>query len=269
MYFSALRTLTALVVLSLPACNSKTLKPPAPHEPKLTEAAVAMPIAEGETDDWRALLEDLVGPRYDEYASSRERFGITSQTTFLQQTPMGDFAIIHLTGPDLNDSIHRMSQSTDPWDLEWREITSSLHGVDFNDEDELNPGVEALFSMGSPTPDSLPFAFLIPIVPGAADGLREIAQEIAGDQREAYAAAREAAGIDQEQVYLQQTAIGDALVVYWRAEDPGSSLQAVLGSEEPFDTWFRPPMDTYHALPLEDLVSIVSNNEEIARYPHP
>ena len=74
--------------------------PPAASGP-LTEVAIAIPIRDGKTADWERKLGELVGSRYAEYETSRQRYGLTSQTTFLQRTPMGDFALIHLTSGNI------------------------------------------------------------------------------------------------------------------------------------------------------------------------
>ena len=93
---NALAPLSLAALVTLAACHAAHHTPP-PAAP-LTEAAIAVPIAPGKTAAWQAALEDLLGPRYAEYDASRRRYGLTSQTTFLQRTPMGDFAVIHLTG---------------------------------------------------------------------------------------------------------------------------------------------------------------------------
>jgi hypothetical protein len=86
---------------------------PAASQEVLTEAAIAAPIRANRTAAWEAALHELAGPRYEEYRASRTRFGLTSQTTFLQHTPMGDLALIHLTGPDVHRAFHAMSSSRD------------------------------------------------------------------------------------------------------------------------------------------------------------
>ena len=55
----------------------------------ISELSVVMPIAAGKTEAWRTALVDLLGAKYSEYDASRRRWGVVSQITFLQKTPMG------------------------------------------------------------------------------------------------------------------------------------------------------------------------------------
>lgn len=111
----------------------------------ISELSVVMPIAAGKTEAWRTALVDLLGAKYSEYDASRRRWGVVSQTTFLQKTPMDDFALIHLTGPDVRKSLHAMSESQNPWDISWRELTHDLHGVDFAKGTQVFPKLCGFF----------------------------------------------------------------------------------------------------------------------------
>jgi hypothetical protein len=221
----------------------------------MTEVALAMPIAAGKTDAWRDALHDLTGPRYDEYESSRRRFGLTSQVTFLQRTPMGDFAVIHMTGPDVHRSFHAMSESQDEWDVRWRELTKDLHGVDFATGERVYPKVVPLLATGAADADGRPFLFLAPLG-GDTDALRALAAELRGPRAAEYRASRERLGVQREEVYLEHTAMGDAAVFYWRAADPLASLAALEASSDPFDRWLRP------------VLPIIQRNELAGEYPH-
>src|ERR1044071_8227343 len=112
------RTIATLLAPLTTACQHGHARPHAgaPGGP-VKEIGIAIPIAPGKTEDWRTAIQELTGPRYAEYEASRKRFGLTSQTTFLQRTPMGDFAVIHMTGPDVHASFHAMSESRDKWDV--------------------------------------------------------------------------------------------------------------------------------------------------------
>src|SRR4029078_10381450 len=121
-------TITALLASVAGGCHghghgahSESASADAQPQAPLTEVGIAIPIAPGKTEAWRTAIQELTGPRYAEHESSRQRFGLTSQTTFLQWPPMGDFAVIHLAGPDFHASFHAMSHSPDRWDVQWRE----------------------------------------------------------------------------------------------------------------------------------------------------
>jgi hypothetical protein len=236
----------------------------------MTEAAIAMPIAPGKTEAWKAALESLTGPRYDEYEASRRRFGLTGQTTFLQRTPMGDLALIHLTGSDVHDSFHRMSNSTDAWDVQWRELTRDLHGVDFAQGERVLPHVEAAYSMDAGvSADSQELLFAAPLGKDGAAALRALSRELMGARHDDYARARAAIGVEREAVFLETTALGDVAVFYWRGPDPRASLRRLAASSEPFDTWLRDAAAKLHPVPLDILTEIAAANTMVGQFPHP
>lgn len=248
------------------------VSPPAPEAAAaapLTEAGIAIPIAPGKTAAWEAALHELTGPRYREYDTSRRRFGLTSQTTFLQRTPMGDFALIHMTGADVHASFHAMSTSQDPWDVKWRELTQNLHGVDFAKGERVTPVIEPLYAMDAADSAGTPFMFLAPLAEGGAAKLRTLATELTTSRRADYERARRALGIHREAVFLETTAQGTAVVVYWLADDPVASLHALAGSTEPFDRWLRETLAGVHPIPLDTIVQIASANTLVGQYPAP
>lgn len=267
--------LTAALVLAS-ACThdregghgTRRSQPPTGDGPVMTEVAIAIPIAPGKTEAWQRALEDLLGPRYDEYDTSRRRYGLTSQTTFLQKTPMGDFALIHLTGPDVHASFHQMSASQDPWDVAWREMTLDLHGMDFARGEAVFPEVTLAFSMeSSDSTGSTPFMFLAPLTKDGAAEIRAVAAELMGDRHDEYLAARRAIGVQREAVFLESTAMGDALVFYWLASDPQASLEKLMVSSDPLDEWLRSKANAVHPVAVDALVNTASANTLVAQYP--
>lgn len=233
--------------------------------PPLTEAALAIPIRAGQTDAWQRAIVELTGPRYSEYESSRQRMGLTSQTTFLQRTPMGDFALIHMTGPDIHRTFHVMSSSQDPWDVKWRELTQSLHGMDFAKGEAVMPTIEPAFSTGEDAEEGRPYMFMAPVVDVAA--FRAIARELNGPRRAEYLTSRQRWGVRREAVYLETAAMGTAMIVYWRASDPKASLAGMRGSSDPFDRWLRSAATGAHQMNPDELP--ITSNVLVGRYPRP
>ena len=246
-----------LAIATLAACHS-----PMHHHSALSEAAIAVPIAPGQTEAWQHALEDLTGPRYEEYRTSRARFGLTSQTTFVQKTPMGDFALIHMTGPDVHASFHAMSTSQDPWDVEWRKLTRGLHGVDFATADP--PRVDLAFQTGDDVPGPV-FMFVAPV--GDPEQVRELGRTLMGDKHADYLASRARLGVTREAAFLEHTAAGDGLVVFWRCADPQAALAKMRASTDPFDRWLAEVAGRVHPLPLDALVATVSANKLVAQFP--
>ena len=259
-------------VLLLAACHHDhhhAAAPPteAATSAPLTEAGIAIPIAPGKTDAWEAALHELTGPRYSEYETSRRRFGLTSQTTFVQKTPMGDFALIHMTGADVHASFHAMSTSQDPWDVKWRALTQSLHGVDFAQGERVTPAIVPLYSMEG-SAGGTPFMFLAPLGSDGAARLQALAKELATTRHADYVRARTALGIHREAVFLETSAQGEAAVFYWLADEPVASLRALAASRDPFDVWLRDQLAGVHPIPFDAIVAIASANTLVGQYPH-
>ncbi len=241
---------------------------PAAAEAPLTDVAIAIPIAPGRTAAWQAALAELIGPRYAEYDASRRRYGLTSQTTFLQRTPMGDFAVIHMTGADVRASFHAMETSPDPWDVRWRQMTSNLHGIDFASGKKVEPRVEPAYAMDDGAPRGRPFLFAVPLDAGGVPRFRALAREVMGARHADYVRARTALGIHREAVFLESTAQGDAAVFSWFADDPARSLDALVASTDPFDLWLRGEAAQVHPIGLDVIATIARANQLVAQYPH-
>jgi hypothetical protein len=91
--------------------------------------AVAFPILPGKTDEWRAWMAELNGPRRAEFVASRSNAGV-HERTFLQTTPMGDMVIVTLEGDDPGRSFGQMMAATDPFTTWFLSIAKAVHGID-------------------------------------------------------------------------------------------------------------------------------------------
>lgn len=91
--------------------------------------ATAFPILPGKTDEWRAFVAELTGPRAHEFAESRRRAGVRERT-FLQSTPMGDLVIVTLEGDDPAAAFEQMNKQDDPFTRWFQEQAGRAHGVD-------------------------------------------------------------------------------------------------------------------------------------------
>jgi alpha-beta hydrolase superfamily lysophospholipase len=90
-----------------------------------------------------------------------------------------------------------------------------------------------------------------------------------GARQADYVRARTAIGVRREAVFLESTSMGDAIVVYWLADDPIATLEQLAVSSDPFDRWLRREIEQLHPIPLEAIVTIASRNTLIAQYPKP
>jgi|SRR5215207_2771590 len=77
------------------------------------------------------------------------------------------------------------------------------------------------------------FVFTLPILPGQEEGVRRIGELVSrsGELREEYEESRKGLGISEEKVWIQRTAIGLAIIVYWETEDPQRALREIADSQ--------------------------------------
>ena len=268
-------TMAVTTVPAAPATTMETTSAPAPfaaQPTKVTQAAIAFPIAAGQTENWKATLADLIGPRYSEYQASRARYGLDQQTTTLQSTPMGDFAVIYMEGADLDKTTEVMATSPDTWDVRWRDMTTGLHGADFNDPNALKIDVHLVLNTGDLTTAQKvglkPLGFMIPLKEDGAREMKQRLDDVLATRGDEYRRSRTKLGIAEEKVFLEKTAVGPALVVYWEAKDPVACLQALATSTDPFDTWFTKEFYNQHLVDPGFLEGMIAKNTLIADYPH-
>lgn len=91
--------------------------------------ATVFPILPGKTEEWRAFVAELTGPRSADFAESRRRAGVRERT-FLQSTPMGDMVIVTLEGDDPAGAFQKMIQQDDVFSRWFLEQVKNAHGVD-------------------------------------------------------------------------------------------------------------------------------------------
>ena len=91
--------------------------------------AMALPIPAGKTDQWKAFIGELKGPRFEEFKASRRKLGV-QERTFLQHTPMGDLVVVTLEGADPASAFARFGQGTDDFTKWFLKQVQQIHGVD-------------------------------------------------------------------------------------------------------------------------------------------
>ncbi len=91
--------------------------------------AVAFPILPGKTDEWRAWMAELNGPRRAEFQASRRNAGI-HERTFLQSTPMGDLVIVTVEGDDPGRAFGTLMSAKDDFSTWFIGRATEVHGFD-------------------------------------------------------------------------------------------------------------------------------------------
>jgi hypothetical protein len=91
---------------------------------------MAPPILPGQAEGIRRMREEALGPRRSEYEESRRRMGITKEMAWVQQTPMGEIALVYWEVEDPQRALQEMAESQDQFDAWFRQFIQNVHGVD-------------------------------------------------------------------------------------------------------------------------------------------
>ena len=101
----------------------------------MASLAFALPLRAGKTEEWRAWVGEILGPRRSEYETFSRQLGLGTQRAYLQHTPHGDQAIIYLEGEDLQRTFQHLRTAQDPFTVRMRQRTQDLFGVDLTQTD--------------------------------------------------------------------------------------------------------------------------------------
>lgn len=80
-------------------------------------------------------------------------------------------------------------------------------------------------------------AFMVPLLPGKKEAALAFAGALMNERRTELDRAQ--LTVTKESWFLQETPMGDFLIVYFQAPDPDRVHQNLAVSEDPFDVWFR------------------------------
>mgnify|MGYP001795219874 CR=1 FL=1 len=80
-------------------------------------------------------------------------------------------------------------------------------------------------------------AIVLPILPGKTPEWRDFIAEVNGARYEEFAASRRGAGV-HERTFLQQTPMGDLVIVTLEGDDPGRSFGQLMTGTDEFSKWF-------------------------------
>ena len=88
-----------------------------------------VPILPGKLDEWKAMIEEIKGPRREELGRSMKGMGIVREVVSLMQTPQGDFVCLFDEAEDLAKAFRTLATSDDPFDVWFREQVVNIHGL--------------------------------------------------------------------------------------------------------------------------------------------
>jgi hypothetical protein len=81
--------------------------------------------------------------------------------------------------------------------------------------------------------------FALPILPGKSDAARGFLKDLEHERNADYSASEQRLGITKEVWALQQSPMGDLFVVFFQAPDIAGAVNQFVGSQDPFDQWFK------------------------------
>ena len=91
----------------------------------------AVPLLEGKTNAWKAACAEINGAKKELYLASRFNLGITKEIAALQQTPHGDYVVVHLEAADANGILGKMLEAADEFSQWFKEaVLRDCHGID-------------------------------------------------------------------------------------------------------------------------------------------
>ena len=80
-------------------------------------------------------------------------------------------------------------------------------------------------------------AFFVPLLPDKKEAALAFANSLMNERKADLDAAQTT--VTKESWFLQETPMGDFLIVYYHSPDPERVHAALAVSQEPFDIWFR------------------------------
>ncbi len=101
--------------------------------------AIAIPVLETKVGQWKAWIQECLGPRREEFDDFNERMGLTLHRAWLMQSRQGPQVIVLFDGPGADNFLQKMATSQAPFDRWFRERVSAIHDIDLSTPDILSP----------------------------------------------------------------------------------------------------------------------------------
>jgi hypothetical protein len=95
--------------------------------PALNFVVPVLPGKEQTDLDW---MEEMTGPRREEYESSWRQLGVSRHAVWHQQTPDGMVAVVYMEADDIPRAMEGIASSDDPFHQWFRGRVQDVHGID-------------------------------------------------------------------------------------------------------------------------------------------
>ena len=89
-------------------------------------------VTADQEEPWRRFLQELSGPRFEEYTKSRRRLGIFAESVWFAPRPSGGgTAVVFLEAEDPERALRELAESEVPFDMWYETQMHKLFGCDF------------------------------------------------------------------------------------------------------------------------------------------
>lgn len=89
-----------------------------------------------------------------------------------------------------------------------------------------------------------------PIAAGKVEDWRRFCQELSGSRRAVHEASRRRLGIRREQLALVESSLWSYAVTTLEADNIDTALAGIVGSDLPFESWYRQRLQELHGVTL-------------------
>jgi hypothetical protein len=104
---------------------------PIAEEDTMASYAFVNPIKPGKLEAWKGYVNEMKTTRNAELKASRKKIGLNQEKVWLQQTPMGDFAVVYFEADDVGRVFQAFVTSEEPFDRWFRDkVLVEVHGLD-------------------------------------------------------------------------------------------------------------------------------------------
>jgi hypothetical protein len=100
----------------------------------------------------------------------------------------------------------------------------------------------------------------LPLGAGKVESWRRFCQELSGSRRQPYEASRRRLGITRERLALVESPFGASAVTTLEAADVNLALAGLIGSDLPFESWYRERLQDLHGVILTRFEQFVQHN---------
>jgi hypothetical protein len=92
--------------------------------------AFVVPVLPGKEDADLEWMEEMKGPRCEEYERSWKELGVIRHAVWHQQIPDGTVAVVFMEADDIARAMQGVASSDDPFNQWFRERVQDVHGID-------------------------------------------------------------------------------------------------------------------------------------------